>query len=253
LYVAVPSALASAVEFVEAFTIVLAVGVTRNWRSALAGTAVALVVLAAIVLVLGVAVLRLVPIDLLRGLVGVFLLLFGLKWLRKAILRYSGYKALHDEAETFREEVEVLRSRAATDPRSIDPFAATTSFNGVLLEGLEVVFIVIGLGSAARAMGPAVGGAVVAGLVVVAAGYALRHPLERVPENTMKFVVGVMLTTFGTFWTGEALGVPWWRSDLSLLPLLAGYLLVSWVFVTALRRTREREGGVTSRPARVEA
>lgn len=235
--VAVPTALASAVEFVEAFTIVLAVGVTRGWRNSLAGSVIATVVLGLIVAVLGVAVLRLVPLDALRTLVGLFLLLFGLKWLRKAIMRYSGLKALHDEAETYREEVELLDRQERADRRALDWVAAGTSFNAVLLEGLEVVFIVIALGSGARSLGSATLGALVAGVVVLVVGAAVRHPLERVPENSLKFVVGIMLTTFGTFWTGEGLGIAWWRGDLSIVPLLLGYLLVSWALVTLLRRS----------------
>lgn len=233
--VALPSALASAVEFVEAFTIVLAVGVTRGWRSSLVGSAAAVVVLALIIALLGVAVLKFVPLDVLRTAVGLFLLLFGLKWLRKAILRYSGRKALHDEAETYREEVQLLGQEQGL-ARGIDWIGAGTSFNAVLLEGLEVVFIVIALGLGAHSLGSATFGALAAGVVVLAVGAAVRHPLERVPENTLKFIVGIMLTTFGTFWTGEGLGLSWWHSDLSILPLLAGYLLLSWGLIMLLRR-----------------
>lgn len=233
--VAVPAGLASGVEFVEAFTIVLAVGVTRGWRSGIAGMAAAIVVLALLVAALGAGLLNAVPLDALRTAVGIFLLLFGLKWLRKAILRYSGLKALHDEAETFREEVDRMRHERREERAGVDWIGATTSFNGVFLEGLEVVFIVIAMGAGARAMGSATVGALIAGVLVALAGAAARSPLERVPENTMKFVVGIMLTSFGTFWTAEGLGVSWWRNDLSLIPLIAGYLIVAWLLITALR------------------
>jgi uncharacterized membrane protein len=240
--VVVPSALASAVEFVEAFTIVLAVGITRGWRSALTGTFLAAVVLAVVTVALGAGLLKAVPLDALKVIIGVFLLLFGLKWLRKAIMRYSGLKALHDEAETFREEVAVLQ-QGARSTGAVDWLAASTSFNGVLLEGLEVVFIVVALGSASKALGSATVGAVAAALLVIGAGVLLRAPMERVPENTMKFVVGIMLSTFGTFWTAEGMGAKWWRGDLSILVLIAAYLIASWVCIQVLRRA----GQATSR------
>jgi uncharacterized membrane protein len=188
------------------------------------------------VVVFGVTVLRIVPLGALKTAVGVFLLLFGLKWLRNALLRYGGLKALHDEAAAFQAEVATLKASAA-GIRTIDWPAATTSFNGVFLEMLEATLIVLALGSGARAMGSAITGAVAAATLVAAVGYALRSPLERVPENTMKFVVGIMLTTFGTFWAGEGTGVAWWHSDLALAPLLGAYLVMSWVFVMILRRS----------------
>jgi uncharacterized membrane protein len=231
---ALASGLASGVEFVEAFTIVLAVGVARGWRSALQGAAWAMLVLAALVAALGTALLRLLPMDVLRTVVGVFLLLFGLKWLRKAVLRAGGVLPLHDEASIFAREVDALRGRAT------DWEALMTAFNGVLLEGLEVVFIVLALGSSMHALGPAVAGAVIALVAVLVAGVLLRSPLQRVPENTMKFVVGLMLTTFGTLWAGEGLGVSWWHGDLSALWLLAGYILASLFAVRLLRGGQQR-------------
>ncbi|HZU11676.1 MAG TPA: hypothetical protein VFB58_02465 [Chloroflexota bacterium] len=237
VFVLVASALASAVEFVEAFTVVLAVGVTRGWRSSLVGAIAALVILAIIIVIFGVAILRLFPLGALRTAVGVFLLLFGLQWLKKAVLRYSGLKAQRNEANEFEHEVEVLRGVSGSRS-GIDWPGATASFNGVFLEMLEVTLIVLALGSGARAMGSAVIGAVVAAAFVAVVGYLLRRPLERVPENTLKFVVGIMLTTFGTFWAGEGVGISWWRGDLVILPLLAVYLVASWILVLALSRGR---------------
>ncbi len=236
--------LASSVEFVEAFTIVLAVGVIKGWRSALVGALAGAVALGIIVAVFGLALVHLVPLPVLRLVIGVLLLLFGLRWLRKALLRFSGYKALHDEAEAFREEEEILR-RHAGGRGALDWYGATTSFNGVLLEGLEVAFIVIAFGSTAAALPSAVIGASVAALVVMAAGVALRAPLQAVPENWLKFVVGILLTSFGTFWAGEGLGVGWPGADASLIPLVAVYLGFSWLAVGALRRRRlERQAAV---------
>jgi uncharacterized membrane protein len=227
--VAVASGLASGVEFVEAFTIVLAVAVARGWRSSINGAILAVLALAAIVAVFGVALLHFVPLGVLRTVVGVLLLLFGLKWLRKAILRAGGVIKLHDEASIFEREVAELR-KGKTDWEGL-----LTSFNGVLLEGLEVVFIVISLGASTRFFGSAIAGAAVALAVVLIAGVALRTPLQRVPENTMKFVVGLMLTTFGTLWAGEGLGVAWWHADASAIWLLLGYILVAWAAVSLVR------------------
>jgi uncharacterized membrane protein len=232
-FVAGSAALASGVEFVEALTIVLAVGFTRRWRDALEGTIAAAVVLAVIVAVLGMGLLQLVPLDVLRTVIGTLLLVFGLKWLKKAILRYSGYKALHDEEETFREEVQTLKARGVE--RGRDWFAVSTAFNGVFLEGLEVVFIVIGMGAAGKAMLPATLGAAVAAVVVIAAGVALHRPLKSVPENTLKFVVGIMLTSFGTLWMGEGLGVSWWHSDFFIPILVAGYVVVALLLIGWLK------------------
>jgi uncharacterized membrane protein len=223
--------LASAVEFVEALTIVLAAGVTRGWRSALTGLAAATVALAVIVAALGPA-LKLVPIDVLRLVVGALLLAFGLQWLRKAILRASGYKALHDEDAIFAEEVERARSQAH------DWYGFTLAFKGVLLEGLEVAFIVITFGSTQGSIGLAALGAGIALALVAGVGVAVRAPLARVPENTMKFAVGVMLTTFGIFWSTEGVGAHWPGDDASLPVVLAFVILLSFGAVTLLRRQR---------------
>jgi uncharacterized membrane protein len=231
------SFLASAVEAVEALTIVLAVGVTRSWRSALAGTWWGLLSLAAIVLIFGPAIVRYVPFAALRVAIGLFLLLFGLAWLRKAILRYSGRKALHDEEAVYAHEVRALQSVSAGG--TSDRLGFVTAYNAVLLEGLEVAVIVLTFGaSSAAALRWAGFGAVLAVVVVGAAGAALRRPFSRVPENLLKFVVGIMLTSFGTFWTGEGLGIVWWQSDWSLPLIVAAYTVISAATVLAARRTR---------------
>jgi uncharacterized membrane protein len=229
------SFLASAVEAVEALTIVLAVGVTRSWPIALRGTGFALLVLALIVAVFG-PLLHLVPIDQLKLVVGIVLTLFGLAWLRKAILRYAGRKALKDEEAAFAREVSALR---AAEEAQADQIGLVTAFKAVLIEGLEVAIIVVTFGAASTAaLGWSAAGAVAAVLLVVALGLALKQPASRVPENAMKFVVGIMLTSFGTFWTGEGLGIAWWGADLSLLLLAAFYLAVSAALVAAARSRR---------------
>jgi len=230
--------LACSVEMVEALTIVLGVGVVRGWRSTLIGVAAAGAVLVVLVAALGPA-LKQIPLGPLRLVVGALLLAFGLQWLRKAILRSSGYKALHDEDEAFLEE-RALAAAAGDERRAgLDWYAFTVAFKGVLLEGLEVVFIVIAFGTAQGQMGLAVAGASVALAVVVVAGALARGPLSRVPENTIKFVVGLMLTTFGCFWAAEGAGVDWPGDELSLLALLAYFALVSFLLVRGLRRRRQ--------------
>src|SRR5215831_1247452 len=178
--------LASAVEFVEAFTIVLVVGVTINWRSALLGALAATGALVVIIAIFGTAIVRYVPLDALRVVIGFLLVLFGLKWLKKAILRYSGLKAMHDEEAIYEEQLAELRARGEHHQKRIDPFGVATSFKSVLLEGLEVAFIVITFGSAANSIGSAIWGALAAGVLVVLVGALARAPLQRVPENTLK-------------------------------------------------------------------
>jgi uncharacterized membrane protein len=229
--------LASAVEMVEALTIVLAMGVTRGWRPALAGTAVALLALAAIVAALGPA-LTVVPIETLRLVVGALLLVFGLQWLRKAILRASGWRALRDEEAVFAREAAEARTASAEERAGLDWYAFTISFKGVLLEGLEVAFIVLTFGSTQGSIPLAAAGALAAAILVVIAGVVVRGPLSRVPENTLAFAVGVMLTTFGIFWGAEGAGVEWPGGDASLPGVLAFVLMLSLGFVTALRRQR---------------
>jgi uncharacterized membrane protein len=229
--------LASAVEMVEALTIVLGVGVVRGWRSTLIGVGAATAVLVALIAALGPA-LGSVPIDTLRLVVGALLLVFGLQWLRKAILRSSGYKALHDEEEAFREERERAATAGTEQRAGLDWYSFTVAFKGVLLEGLEVVFIVITFGAAQGRLGLAVAGAAAAVVAVVAAGVLVRGPLERIPENTIKFTVGLLLTSFGCFWAADGVGVDWPGDELSLLGVLAFLGLVSFALVQALRRQR---------------
>jgi uncharacterized membrane protein len=226
------------VEGVEALTIVLAAGVTRGWRSALAGMGVALLALAVIVAILGPA-LTVLPIDTLRLVVGGLLLIFGLQWLRKAILRASGFKALHDEEAIFAEELAAARA-AGSEPRGIDAYGFTVSFKGVLLEGLEVAFIVVTFGSNQNNVPLAAVAGVAAVLVVVAAGLIVHAPLSRVPENTLKFAVGVMLTSFGIFWGAEGAGADWPGGDAALLALVAGTLISSLGLVALMQRRHAR-------------
>ncbi|MGN6359087.1 MAG: COG4280 domain-containing protein [Thermomicrobiales bacterium] len=231
--------LASAVEMVEALTIVLAVGVTRGWRSALVGVATATVALAVVVAVLGPA-LTLIPIDVLRLVVGALLLIFGLQWLRKAILRASGYKALHDEDAIYRRELEDARQAGTVMRAGMDWYAFTLSFKGVFLEGLEVAFIVLTFGSTQGSIPLAAAGAAAALIIVGLVGVLVHAPLSRVPENTMKFAVGVMLTTFGIFWGAEGAGVTWPGGEVLILGVLAFVLLGSFGLVTMLRQQHER-------------
>jgi uncharacterized membrane protein len=237
VFLVVSAFLASAVEMVEALTIVLAVGVTRDWRSSLTGVGAATLALAAIVAALGPA-LTVIPIDTLRLVVGALLLVFGLQWLRKAILRASGYKALHDEEQAFAREVAEARAASADIRAGLDWYAFTVAFKGVLLEGLEVAFIVLTFGSTQGSIPLAAVGAAAAVVLVAVAGVAAHGPLARVPENTMKFAVGAMLTTFGIFWATEGAGARWPGGDASLPAVLGFVLLMSFAFVTALRRRR---------------
>jgi uncharacterized membrane protein len=250
IFVIVASFLASAVEMVEALTIVLAAGVTRGWRSSLIGVGVALVALAAICAVLGPA-LTAIPIDALRLVVGFLLLVFGLQWLRKAILRASGFKALHDEDAIYQREVEAARAGGSEVRAGLDWYAFTLSFKGVLLEGLEVAFIVVTFGANAGAHSQLFGasangvllaalGAAAALVVVLALGLVVRGPLSRVPENTLKFAVGLMLTTFGTFWSAEGAGVNWPGSDAAIVVILAMYVAVSLGLVRLLDDRRRQ-------------
>ena len=232
--------LACAVEMVEALTIVLAVAVTRGWRSVRLGAFAALGVLAVVVAVLGSALTRL-PLDALRVVVGFLLLALGLQWLRKAILRAGGLVPLHDESAIFEREVaETMEHSAATG--RVDWYAFTLSFKGVFLEGLEVAFIVVTVGSAHHDVPAAAAAALAALVAVTAVGVAVHRPLTRVPENAMKFTVGVMLTSFGTFWGAEGAGAHWPGSDAALLVLLLLYTALGLAAVEAIRRRRAVEG-----------
>jgi uncharacterized membrane protein len=226
------SFLASFVEFVEALTVVLAVGMVRGWRPALVGTGLPYDVLA-LVIGVGPALTR-IPLDLVQIVVGTLLLLFGLRWLRKAILRAAGVIALHDEETAFTEQTANMR-RHARNLSALDKIAVTAAFKIVMLEGIEVVFIVIAIGAAGRMLLPASVGAVAALLVVIALGLVLHRPLARVPENALKFIVGVLLSAFGTFWAGEGIGVVWSGGDATLLALMAGFFIAALLLVPLAR------------------
>jgi len=231
--------LASAVEMVEALTIVLAVGVTRGWRATAWGAVSAFVALGAVVVALGPA-LTSIPIDALRLFVGTILLIFGLQWLRKAILRASGFKAKHDEDAIYREEVEEAEHAART-AGAFDWYSFTIAFKGVFLEGLEVAFIVLTFGTNQGSIGLAVVGATAALVVVASFGVVVHAPLSRVPENTLKFAVGVMLTSFGIFWSVEGAGGEWPGGDLAILVVVAGVALLAFGLTGALQRRHDRQ------------
>ena len=229
---------ACAVEATEALTIVLASGLTREWRSTFQGMAAALVALAVVVAVLGPAVQAL-PLTALRLVVGALLAIFGLQWLRKAILRATGYKALHDEASAYQREIAAAEAAPVTARGRVrDWYAFVLSFKGVLLEGLEVIFIVLTFGGNQHNLGAAVIGAAAAVVVVTAVGIAVRAPLSRLPENALKFAVGIMLTSFGTFWGAEGAGVSWPGNDGALLVIVPAVALVALAYVALLRRGR---------------
>jgi uncharacterized membrane protein len=221
------SFLASTVEFVEALTIVLAVGLTRGWRSALLGTAAGLVLLAGLVLALGPS-LQAVPLPVLQVVVGLLLLMFGLRWLHKAVLRGAGVIPLHDEAKTFAKETEALRAHGASQGSAFDVVGFLATFKTVLLEGIEVVFVVVALGAKGGLLVPAAAGAFLAMVLVMALGLWLHRPLANVPENTLKFSVGAMLTAFGTYWAGEGIGLAWPGQDLVILLLIALFVALGW-------------------------
>jgi len=228
--------LSSLVEAVEALTIVLAVGTVRGWRPAGLGAVAGLALLALIVLALG-PLLDRVPLNLLQLAIGILLLLFGMRWLRKAILRAAGVIPLHDEAIAYATETAQLREQASLDNARLDWLAALASFKAVMLEGLEVVFIVIAVGAGRGLIIPASVGAIAACLLVAGIGFAIHRPLARVPENTLKFVVGVMLSAFGVFWIGEGFGVDWPGEDIAIIVFAALFLLVALAAVTLTRRS----------------
>jgi len=238
--------LGSLVECVEAATIVLAVGTVRGWRSALLGATGGLAVLTALVVVLGPA-LDVIPLTALQLVIGLLLLLFGLSWLRKAVLRAAGIIPLHDERRAFAGATAALAGAAEARATRWDPVALVTTFKAVVLEGLEVVFIVLAVGAAGHMVVPASLGAIAAAVVVALAALALRGPLTRVPENTLKLSVGVLIGSFGTFWIGEGLGFHWPGADLAVLGLAAAFLTVSLITIVVLRtevhETEIRGGG----------
>jgi uncharacterized membrane protein len=227
--------LASLVEAVEALTIVLAVVTVRGWRPAGLGAFAGLVALVLIIVALG-PLLDRVPLHLLQVTIGVLLLLFGMRWLRKAILRAAGVIALHDEAAAFATETAEMSEQAVRGEAGLDWLAGIASFKAVVLEGLEVVFIVIAVGASPGLLVPAGIGALAACALVAGVGFAVHRPLARVPENTLKFTVGVMLSAFGTFWTGEGLGVDWLGADLAILGFAVLFLGVALACVMFVRR-----------------
>jgi hypothetical protein len=232
--------LACAVEAVETVTIILAAGTSRDWRSTFQGVISGLIVLAGLIVILGPSIENL-PKNTLRLAVGGLLLVFGMQWLRKAILRASGFKALHDEDKIYLEEVEAAKKVAKVSRLSVsDWYAFTLSFKGVLLEGLEVVFIVVTFGIIQKGSNPqafllAIWAAAIAVVLVTIAGFAIHKPLSKVPENTMKFVVGTLLTSFGIFWGAEGAGAEWPHKDLSLLAIIPFVLLVSFGLIELLK------------------
>ena len=236
LSLAISVFLAAAVEAVEAFTIVLAVGSTRRWSSTLVGVGVALVVLCVLIVVFGPALTRL-PVEVLRLVVGGLLLVFGLQWLRKAILRAGGVKALHDEEAIFAEERAAAKIAGRAD--GFDSYSFAIAFKAVLLEGVEVAFIVVTFGANQDDVPLAAAAAGIAVIVVLVAGLAARAPLARVPENAMKLAVGVVLTTFGVFWGAEGAGAVWPGEELSLIALAMLITAASWLMVEQLRGERD--------------
>ena len=241
--------LASAVEAVEAVTIVLAAGTARDWKSALRGVVAGLFTLAIIIAIFGPAISHL-PISVLRTVVGGLLLVFGLTWLRKAILRASGLKAMHDEEKIFQEELAAARAAAQSTRHGVaDWYAFTLSYKAVLLEGLEVVFIVLTFGTIAHKVGLASIAALIAIVIACAAGFALKAPLAKVPENTLKFVVGILLTSFGIFWGAEGASggsAKWPGDNWAVLFLIAGVWAFAFLLVTLLRKVEKREKVSTS-------
>ena len=237
--------LASLVEFVEALTIVLAVGAVRGWRPALAGTVAAAVLLAVLVLAFGPHLARL-DAHVFQLVVGILLLLFGLRWLRKAILRAAGVIALHDEAKAFAKTEASLRQETITP--GFDTGAALAAFNGVFVEGLEVIFIVLTLGAVNKQLLPAAMGAAAAAVLVVGLGLIARQPLTRIPENALKLVVGGLVSAFGTLWVGEGLGLTWPGGIWTPVLLSLGYFAVAAVGVPLARSVRSRPAGLETRP-----
>jgi uncharacterized membrane protein len=233
LFIFGASFLGSAVESTEALTIVLAVGLTRGWRAPLLGAAAAVAILAVLVLAFGQLIVTTIPEWALKIVVGTLLLLFGLRWLHKAVLRSAGVEAMHDEQRAYENAVTQLSGAAGTDWVGF-----VLALKGVFLEGLEVVFIVIGVGGTGHGFPAAIAGGLTAALVVSAAGVAVRRPLARVPENTLKYAVGVILTSLGTFWAAEGMGVQWPLDFVSIGGLVVVYLLASRLAIALIARRR---------------
>jgi len=234
---------ACAVESVEALTLVLAAGSTRGWRSAYEGAASAVVILAVLVLAVGVPLVHYVPIDVIRVVIGGLLLILGLGWLRKAILRASGHVALHDEDAIYARTVAELNSHPLREQKR-DGIGFVVAFKGVLLEGLEIVLIVLSLGVSSHHLGLAALMAAAAAVIVIAVGALVARQLSEVPENSLKFVVGIMLSSFGVFWVGEGVGLSWPGNDLAILACIGGFLVLSYGLVRWLRSFVEKRTGV---------
>jgi uncharacterized membrane protein len=234
---------ACVVEAVEATTIIMAMGFTRSWRSTWLGVATALAALAVVTAIFGYAITTWLPESALQLVIGGLLLVFGLQWLRKAILRSSGRKSLHDEEQIFLEQEAAARSAAASTGR-LDMFAFMISLKGTFLEGMEVVFIVITFGLNAHDVPVAVYGAIAAVVLVTVLAAVFRKPLAMIPENTMKYGVGLLLASFGTFWAVEGLGllrsgrtsVEWPGSDAAILVLIVVWFVLTRVFIAVLKR-----------------
>lgn len=250
LVAALPAFLASIVEAVEALTIVLAVGVTRQWRSTLYGAFAGLAVLAVVVAIFGTAIVLFVPLWALQILIGSLLLVYGLQWTCKAILRAAGAIAKHDEERIYAAEVGRLKREAPVPATGLDGVSFAVAFKGVLLEGLEVAFIVITFGTSAGQLGAAAVGALLACLLVLVVGIVVHRPLSRVPENGLKYAVGIMLITFGTFWVGEGVGIEWPQGDLMLVILGVAYALAG---LLAIWLARQAFAGRRGRRVRAEA
>jgi uncharacterized membrane protein len=241
-----PAFLASVVEFVEAMTIVLVIGTTINWKSSLWGAAAGFFSLVVLATVFGTAIVLFIPLDAIRLVIGIILVLFGMQWLKKSVLRYSGLKALHDEEKIYEKNRIKYEELANEDRSKFNGFGFLTSFKSVLLEGLEVVFIVITFGTTAgtsiyEGIISTTTGAILALIVVASLGVAVRTPLTRIPENTLKYAVGIMLVTFGTFWAGEGLGINWPLSDLFLIALIIFYLVLSGATILWLKKHRKAQ------------
>lgn len=240
-YVMVTAFLGAFVEFVEALTIILAVGTVRGWKSSLLGAGAAVLILVALTTVVGIPLVGIINLSWVQLVIGLVMLLFGLRWLRKAIMRSAGLKAMHNEEESFVKEIEQQRA-GGNIGTGIDHAGFATALSGTFVEGLEAVFIVITFGLGAKALPSAVTGGLAAIVVVGVSGALLRKPLAKVPENLMKFVVGIMLTSFGALWVGESFKVAWPGGDLALLYLAVTMSLFSWALV-AWCKSRLRKGG----------
>jgi len=229
-YAIAASFLGTGVELVEALTIILAVSAIRGWRSALTGALAAAVLLSILVVAIGLPLAHIIQVLWVQLLVGLLMLFFGIRWLRKSILRYAGLKPIHNESESYAKEIERQKGENIHAKR-IDKFAFVTAFSGTFIEGLESIFIVITFGISSGAMRSSIFGAIIALLAVSAAGVFLHKPLAKVPENTMKYIVGLLLTSFGAFWIGEGLQVSWLQNDWSILYIAGSLCLFSWIEV----------------------